>query len=370
MLVLPNVTLTDPIDAEIAAVVSPDDARVVRLRDTHRNFEIFLSKFSDAFGVQRRPSVLILRRDSPDPFRSVEALAGLRDAVSLSLIPYNRARELNTPRGHRIAFSNTLSFYPWMIDRNYEHLLMTSFGHLGIHDVNQFSGQSSPEIFPITVGDRDFDKPLLESLLRRWARRYKRARPEWRDLALFRSLNMANQACRLPAVIETTLYDVGRLLALWVSAFEILAHPGSRDSGLSVVYGLLDGLDFQIERSTHRRYMTYQGRRAQRSRQSLAHWLYGEIYGARNDFLHGNPVTQARLKPRGAQGNLFQYAAPLYRLALTGFLELKFARDMPALEDAEAFGAYVSDHYWFYSYQRTFEEALLSSRSRDRVERL
>lgn len=58
-------------------------------------------------------------------------------------------------------------------------------------------------------------------------------------------------------------------------------------------------------------------------------WMYGELYKARNDFLHGNPITGERLIVRPSQRSLFLYTAPLYRLALTGFLDLRFKRTVP-----------------------------------------
>jgi hypothetical protein len=74
--------------------------------------------------------------------------------------------------------------------------------------------------------ERDIDRPLAKALLERWVARFPQASMAWSDRALFRSLNMANEAARIPAPVASTFYDVGRTLALWVSAFEIVAHPG------------------------------------------------------------------------------------------------------------------------------------------------
>ena len=74
--------------------------------------------------------------------------------------------------------------------------------------------------------ERDIDFPLARELLNRWIVRFSEDAVEWKDKALFRSLNMANEAGRIPALTAATFYDVGRSLALWVSAYEILAHPG------------------------------------------------------------------------------------------------------------------------------------------------
>jgi hypothetical protein len=66
---------------------------------------------------------------------------------------------------------------------------------------------------------------MFEALFRRWKRHYLARGRLWSDRALFRSLNMAANAAQLPGGIDTTLYDLGRMTGLWVSAFEILAHP-------------------------------------------------------------------------------------------------------------------------------------------------
>ena len=157
---------------------------------------------------------------------------------------------------------------------------------------------------------------------------------------------MANQASLLPAGSDTTLYDVGRSIALWVSAFEILAHPGTRESGLGPVYDLLENVSWELSRSRHRRYKAYAGRMKNRPRRPLACWIYGEIYSARNAFLHGNRVSQNRLIVKGSNRSLFQYAAPLYRLALTAFLPLSWCKPIPPMGDGTASSHFRNPRYW------------------------
>jgi hypothetical protein len=87
----------------------------------------------------------------------------------------------------------------------------------------------------------DTDIPLAKAFLERWVTRFPQASTAWSDRALFRSLNMANEAARMPALVASTFYDVGRTLALWVSAFEILAHPGgSRHSNFTTVSDIIE----------------------------------------------------------------------------------------------------------------------------------
>ncbi|MGD9724752.1 MAG: hypothetical protein AB7I59_30945 [Geminicoccaceae bacterium] len=61
-----------------------------------------------------------------------------------------------------------------------------------------------------------------------WEVRFGTKDPEWPDRALFRSLNMAYYAAQTPFDAAGTPYDAGRLVGLWVSAYEILVHDGKR----------------------------------------------------------------------------------------------------------------------------------------------
>ena len=137
-------------------------------------------------------------------------------------------------------FGEAFAIYPWMLDRDYEHIIGNTPAILGMHEVTKFRGQSSPALFRTQLDVSDLDQPLLTELLARWQRRYKASQPQWEDIALFRSLNMAYHASLLPAASEATFYDVGRLVSLWVSAFEILVHPGgtgqaNRDKVFSLI---------------------------------------------------------------------------------------------------------------------------------------
>jgi hypothetical protein len=152
-------------------------------------------------------------------------VAGFRDAIALSVVPYNRARALMNPGAHRIYFSNSFWLYPWTIDKDYSRLVGTTPAMGAPAPVNTFRGQSSPELPHARLMASDIDDVLLTELLKRWRNRYTRRNPRRSEVALFRSLNMANQASLLPAGVDATFYDVGRSIALWVSAFEILAHP-------------------------------------------------------------------------------------------------------------------------------------------------
>jgi hypothetical protein len=177
---------------------------------------------------------------------------------------------------------------------------------------------------------------------------------------------MANIACQLPGVADATMYDVGRTLALWVSAFEILAHPGRGKSDLAAVYGLFDRLAFHDRNVKAKRYFSFDPNRKKMSRGSLARWVYYELYRARNDFLHSNPVEPARLRPTGSRTNLLNLASPLYRLALSGFLSLAFSEPKVPASDAAGFVARHLQKSDFDNFQHLCERGLLRARKTDR----
>lgn len=365
VVVLPNIELQEPIEGGLAALVPAHDARVKALAKAHPDLRVFLSRFTDAFRRKIKPSILIVPQNVPEAILRTDALSSFRDVVALSVIPYNCALELRHPRGHRVLWADYFAIYPWMISKYDNRIIGNSPAIMGINDLKKFRGQSSPDLFQMTVNTTAIDEPLLTELLKRWREYYTTTDPVWSERALFRSLNMAFRAAEMPAGIEMTFYDVGRSIALWVSAFETLVHPGvGGDANLSKVYELLDKAAWDLNGSKAVSYQAFNGRTKARIPKSNGCWLYGEIYHARNDFLHGNPVELDRLKIDGSDRNLFEFAAPLYRMALTAFLSLAWPTPAPSMNDPEAFGQYIGDHMHFMDPQRTIEKGLLAANTK------
>jgi hypothetical protein len=166
---------------------------------------------------------------------------------------------------------------------------------------------------------------------------------------------MANSAALLPAGPEATMYDIGRSVALWVSAFEILAP--AKHQGYAAIYDLLRKVEYEISELSGDTYQAYGFSQSNRL-EPLTCWVYGEIYHARNDFLHGNPITPKRLFVEKSDRALSSYTAPLYRLALTGLLDLTWRKPWPPKEDAQAFGKAISDRMDFKHCQVEIERAI------------
>jgi hypothetical protein len=153
----------------------------------------------------------------------------------------------------------------------------------------------------------------------------------------------------MPASSNTTLYDIGRSFGLWVSAFEILAHPGrGGGSNIDKVYCLFEQAVYSSHKTAAQKFKAIKSK----TRRSLPCSAYGKMYQLRNDFMHGNPIIASRIKPRKDRPALFWIAPALYRLALTGFLKISPSRKEPA-----DFADFVKSQT-----QREIEQAVLQYR--------
>lgn len=335
--ILPNLRAANPIDGKVIALAGVSDPRVQAICAASPKFASLLAQFTDAFHVRLDPVVLIARDDTIGRL-SGEAFLSFRDLVAISVIPISRALNTVYRNGDRITFSNSFWLYPWMLNTQTQHLTTSTPALAAFHVVEQFLGQSTPELSVVDV--RDLDEPLFDVLMSRWHRFYLGKRPRWADRALFRSLNMAFQAASLPGGVGVTLFDLGRNIALWVSALEILSHPRTNKADLFTVYPLFEKLVYCDRNVGRRQYAAYVGKKKKRAapamqrtkhpRRPLPCWIYGRLYDARNHFLHGNPVSLKLLSPtKGSGEGLFWLAAPLYRLALGSFLNLSVEKDLP-----------------------------------------
>lgn len=257
--VLPNINIDAPIESRYFAIVPNNDPRILILTEKHHNFGQFLGRFTDVYNNKITPAVIIRKTVVPDEIeKSGEAAISFRDILVASTIP--NSWSLSLVYGNRLnrpTLSNYFWIYPWIIDRNYEYVVAVTPTTHALHEASAVHGQSSPDLGPITLRQNDFDEVLLSALLTRWEKRYLERLPSWEDVALFRSLNIANQACLIPAGPDATIFDFGQIISLWVSAFESLVHPGARGrSSLEMVYTLLEEVSWIDNRCGYRRYTT------------------------------------------------------------------------------------------------------------------
>ena len=356
-LVLPNVDFVDSVGSRLVAIAGIDDTRIQDLRERHPTFDTFLSRFTDEFNVPVKPSIVLVAKSAPQSVFTIDAISSFRDIVALSAVPLSRALQLQYDKPFSFQYSNSFALYPWSLSRDYKHLVLNTGALTSMNAVDKFQGQSSPEVSFQRVRVSDFDAVLLAKLIKRWKSRYATQKTKWEDRALFRSLNMANQAAQIPWSADETRYDRGRITALWVSAFEILVHPGRGGrSGPEQVLNLLERVQWVTTFLSMRVYKVQSGKKA--SRRGFASSVYEQMYSARNDFLHGNPVRPSGLYLKGTKVPLWYCAALLYRLGLTAFLDLSWKKPWPSRSNSKRFAKMASDRYDFERPQGTIEQGL------------
>jgi hypothetical protein len=354
--ILPNIDLRVEIAAEQVAIVPPADERVVALRSEHPNLELFLTRFTGSHGRVVHPAILLFDAQAPDTKRTGEAMVGIRNALAVSTVLQQTALELQHPQGHRILFTDPFDFYPWNLDRDFDRMISITPASMAIHRVGDFAGQSSPGSPVHTLQPIGIDRILLSEILDHWNAAYGQPRMTLMDRALFRSLNMANAAMRMPATTAATIFDYGRQCGLWISAFEILAHFEHGRANLANVFALLDMKRFHMRQLNARRYRVRYG--GQRLSVTLAHKLYERLYRVRNDFLHGNPVTVKSLQIAQSGRFIGHFAPLLYRFALRNFLDLHFVPQVAPGDIQQQVVARFEEHD-YEAAQLDAEQALL-----------
>jgi len=360
--VLPNIRADDPVEGGRIALASALDGRVAAAVTRHPSLGDFLSRFYDTHNNRITPSVLLWDTATESDLPPFEAVCGFRDAVAVSHVLLARAGTMIASYPPPTQWMDSFSIFPWMLTRDYQDIACNTPAVRGLHNIKSFRGQIVPELVERSLSARDLDRPLFNALIQKWKEVYLQGADTHAHTALFRSLNMAFRAGAIPGGIDATAYDYGRSLALWVSAFEILAHPGGDGKAdLLKVYALLEKAPYEIRKVSDAQYGAYDNRNKQAAPRNLACWLYGEIYQARNDFLHGNPLPPDRLLIKASHRHLLSYAPPLFRVALSATLDVRWTKLQPPLTDAEASGQWISDQIDFLDSQRVVEKALATS---------
>jgi hypothetical protein len=355
--VMPNVTLDEAIEASHAALVPCSDRHVCAIADRRPALKTFLAAFRDEFGTPVLPTVAMFREDAPDGVRTDTAIGGFRDAVCVSAIVAGWSRKSATGT---IIHSDAFDVYPWFLG-HHDHLGTVTPAMIGIHNVEELQGQSAPALGRRSLSKSDMDGPLLDALLARWQCCFVDGDYSDKNLRLFRSLEMARAASKVPGGADANIYDAGRAIALWISAFEILAHDGEWSSPKSVL-SLLDHAPWLTrELVSHDRSVFLDKKKKTPISTNLAGEVYAHLNRARNDFLHGNPVTDETLRIEKCQKNVLHFAAPLFRLALTAILDLKFSEALPDEADDQGCVRYVNRKRAFVKHQFLAEDAILAA---------
>jgi hypothetical protein len=226
---------------------------------------------------------------------------------------------------------------------------------VGLDEARRLQPQSIAALGRRDLPNSHIDRPLLCAILEHWERCFVTGTETVKDRRLFRALEMARAASKMPGGVDATEHHAGRATALWVSAFEILAHDGRRADFRRVLSLLSEVGWLRPKLKVLDREVTYRGETIQTN---LAGVIYDRLYGARNAFLHGNEVSVETLKLESGQQAQW-FAAPLFRLAVTAFLDLRFSETLPDNSNDQDRGRRIASRMEFHRQQKFSEDAIL-----------
>jgi hypothetical protein len=327
---LPHTAFSEPLENEYLAVVPQDDKRLKDLAGQQPAVQKLTTGFADQFQRAVKPSALLVRSDAP---KSVDfhAIASFRNIVAISSIIDAWCFQLTGGNCGYPLWSDYFDFYPFTATKKGTHLIAESVASMERDKPDKFSGQRAPHLPTADQLLFGVDILIFDGCLKQWHRRFIGQQKNWNTRVLFRSLEIATQAARMPAVGTSlpTIHDAGVGIALWVSALEILSHPQKAGASLRTVLGLLSGADWLTPPLKTTKYVVKCEKTAMRV--NYIQKLYRELYRARNDFLHGNPVTAANLFPAKERSQpMLLHCAPLvYRAALASFLGIRQPEILP-----------------------------------------
>jgi hypothetical protein len=320
---LPN--LEPPIPTPFASdgyvICSGKDPRLKQLATNAGNATSLkmLKKFSTAQGRRFWPGCFLIRSDIPIASRQVETIRAFRNACAIATTTMFYASRLANPHAVQwhVAWTDQFRFGHFMAGRNG---WVQTFGGpvMGMDDAiprqQAAAAFGNPTDFSLV-----FDQPLLDRLFRAWRQCYLRKKDRKNLLRLFGALEVAFHAAQFPADGLTSINDIGTRIAMWVSAFEVLCHPGGGVNKRHVQKVISDA-PFSDKTLTSTRFTVSYG--GNKFRATLPEALYDDLYWARNQFLHGMPVRPAVLHYRQSNDykGLIDVAPVLFNAALVSRL--------------------------------------------------
>lgn len=323
------------------AIVRLGDPRVVHLRREIPAVDQILSSFVDQYGKPYDPAVLLVSKSAPETVRNgLDAIVAFRNAVALAFILRARAAAERGYGGLDPTWSDTFDFHPAQIGGNGRMILQSPALLAGVSTTARLRLTHSPYL-PVTQRRLYPDSYLFRCFGDAWTRRFCRTVKSERFAdRLFRSLDVAYQACAIGAKNEGSLNDYGIQVALWVSAIEILAWPDRRHADLESVLILLSRDTSKLRDSSPRYRIKLRNplsRKVGTRSVSALQRAYIYLYRARNKFLHGNPVSTGTLLTlnRGERVGLPRLATVVYRAALVAYLDKRYPKVIGSIEEWE-----------------------------------
>jgi hypothetical protein len=300
----------------------PRAAEILRRSPVARDL---LNSFQTEYGRGLKPTLLLGRSDILAKTKKMSSpIVAYRNIVALSqVLPVRASGRSDWP-----SWTDHFDFHAAQLALDEKSVLvetplLTHF-HVPLAKLALVPDPGSPRKSPTNPDDR-----LVFLLSSIWRRRYVSNLSLRKSDRLFRSLETAYQAAGSRFRNYGSLHEAGLGAVLWVSAFEMLAHPGGKGKAdRNAVFALLSKLPHTGSTMTRRRRF----RRAKdRKKKRVVTWhtlntaqsLYADLYHARNKFAHGDRVSEELLRAFSHSKGppLLEFASTLYRAALLDYIK-------------------------------------------------
>lgn len=359
--VLPNVdTVSNVFGGEYIALVGTQDIRYMDALANGPNLQTFLSKFEGNHGQRLRPSLLVRSDAYPDRPNS-EAISSFMDIVTACVVLDARVRAITWRRNVGPFHTDAFEIYPWMIDGEGKRISAQNAALWAVHELDKFRGTASAAVPVQEVGNEPAHPRFFKQLHSIWKSRYIDGHDDWTSRAVLRSLKMASSAMRLSSTTGSTesFHDYGRILSLWVSAFEILVHPGATGTAnRQKVLDLLKTVPWQSAMALEETHQADFGNKVFDVR--IANALYVKMNNLRNDFLHGNPVEPEQFRLSNGT-SVLSFPAAIFRMALSTMLQDPDAVTRDQVLSGERSRDEWVDHLQATRYMTDCEECILAA---------
>ncbi len=313
--ILPNLALQEPFECEWIALLPGSDERMLAIASKDRTVRQMLNGFYEQDGKRCEVASLVVKKDAP-PSVDLTALMSFRNLFAMSCILkgwQSSAGQLNV---FHPLYADYFDFYPFRPVGDGIHIHHLGAALSSWNSTKRFRAQRNADLPSFSHGLRaEPDKDLRGYLIPAWKQQFVDGGDKWDSL--FRSLAVAYHAAGLPKKNLMWHYDFGVSIALWVSAFETLCHPGKSKQVKPIdVLKLLaptklsedEGLSSEFTIKVKDKPITV----------NAVQYLYWKLNGARNCFLHGDAFPQEKLF-LGTKNNpvmLTQVAPILFKAAL------------------------------------------------------
>lgn len=323
--VFPNLSETYSFETPFALIVPSDDNRVIEIRKKFRPIDNLLDSFIDTNLNKIKPHVLLLHNKIYSVKKNRHsAIVAFRNIVAISVILDSWIPIMHNK--HNNIFSTLFSDY-------YEFFPLGGYGEKA-YFVNspalnsvvanaKIKYQSSFYLPESSRFNLFVDIRFFNNLMKIWENVFYYKKNDHIYSSIFRSLQLAFSALKMPLDNFSTIYDYGTKIGLWISAFEILFHPGQGKIGYKDIIKELNKYVLENKNLKTKKYVI------DGINTNLLGLIYKDIYDVRNDFYHGNIIENNRLHIfKEKKFPIITHVAPiLFLVALHVFLNTKVKVD-------------------------------------------